>query len=231
MDYREFKYRVTYNSSVIKEALDKNEKIVTVLDNLYTFDSKPKELSSLTLVRKAYDIIPACYIGALASIKSNGTDAYIVDKENNIEHLEIKTSEVIGDQIWQGPKGGIRVGANSGSDLKSALGANYTIQTEKIVESKKMRTVLMIADNRFEGFIDSFEIEPSNIGNLIEGKMKLKQSFSIGLHEFLRHGKPAESMIPMMGYYNWIDIIRKTAPVCHNRQGSEKEKEKAIQCK
>lgn len=226
MDYKEFNYRVTYNSAVIKEALYQNKKIVTVLDDLYTFDSKPKELSSLTLVRKAYDIIPACYIGALASIKSNGTDAFIVDQDNNVEHLEIKTSEVAGDQIWQGPKGGIRVGANSGSDLKSALGANYTIQTERIIDSKKMRTVLMIADNRFEGFIDSFEIEPENIGNLITEKMTLKQSFSIGLHEFLRHGKPSTSTIPMMGYNNWIDIIRKTAPVCHNRQRSEKEKDR-----
>lgn len=226
MDYKEFKYRVTYNSAVIKDALYKNEKIVTVIDNLYTFDSKPKELSSLTLVRKAYDIIPACYIGALASVKSNGTDAYIVDEENNIEHLEIKTSEVVGEQIWQGPKGGIRVGVNTGNDLKTALGANYTIQTQKIVESKKMRTVLMIADNRFEGFVDSYEIDSNNTGNLIQEKMKLKQSFSIGFHEFLKHGKQSQSMIPMMGYYNWIDIIKKTAPVCANRQARKSKNDK-----
>ena len=88
-----------------------------------------------------------------------------------------------------------------------------------------MRTVLMIADNRFEGFIDSYEMGPTNIGNLIEEKMKLKQSFSIGFHEFLRHGNQSKTMIPMLGYYNWIETLKKTAPVHANRQ-SRKNKEK-----
>lgn len=215
MSYRTFRRRVAHNTSVLKTAIANGDALITILPKLYTWTSKPGELHSSVLVRNAHDMLPAAYLGLLVNIDANGIDAYSVKYDGTVVYYELKTSEIRSSKIWQGPQGGLYIGVpgnkNKYSGVTSAMGARYGDLTENVLESKRMKTILLVCDtDGSDGYFDAFELAPDTIMDKINGRVG---SVHIKLGSFINSGVRAKTVVNVEGFENWRNRIRNSAPV------------------
>lgn len=219
MKYREFQKRVKNNTQVLKQALEDKKPLVSILPELATFNSLPGKLHTSVILRKAHDILPAAYLGLLANIESNGTDAFKVLKDNTVVPYELKTSEIDSTKIWRGEHDGLYIGQNSivknNASIRSRLRAHYKKMSPATLLSKKMHTILLVSDiSGCDGYFAAYEMEPDVI--LKEYLTKIEKSeasnFSIKMGGFLKFGRPAKTVVPLTGYLEWEENVRKIAP-------------------
>jgi hypothetical protein len=208
MNYKEFQRRVDHNTQILKSALESKEPILSILPKIYTYDTKPGELNSSALLRKGHDMLPAAYLGLLANTSRVGADAFKVLGNNHKIKYELKTSEINSDLIWAGALGGLYLGSPGRTtkiSLTSALAAQYTLDTEDIIESKNLNTVLMISDSKKDGYITAYELDGETIISYINRTSN--KTRDIKLCTFQKHGWNAQTVIPLMGFEQWKKSI------------------------
>jgi hypothetical protein len=214
--YKEFRKRVNHNNKVLQQALASGQSLITILPDLYTMTSKPGELHSSTLMRNAHDMLPAAYYGALANLDNNGADAYVKHHNGEEIKIEFKTSEIDSRKVWQGPRGGLYIGKqNKSSDrtaVTSVLCASYAMHTDSIKQAKKIKTVLMICDVAgADGYFDAWEMD----GDIVLNKYLHDKGYKadIKLGSFMKHGRRARTVVPLLGIEKWTANVRPNAPV------------------
>lgn len=215
LSYKEFRRRVNHNTNVLQLALANGENLIHILPRLYTMTSKPHELNSSILIRNAHDMLPAAYYGALANLNNNGADAFMVKPDHEHIKIEFKTSEIDSRKVWQGIRGGLYTGkANtkaSRTTITSALVASYCLHTESIKQAKKIKTVLMISDTAADGYFDAWEMDGETV---VKGYLHDKSfNATIKLGSFMKNGKRAKTVVPLIGLEAWSDKVREHAPV------------------
>jgi hypothetical protein len=213
--YRTFRRRVAHNTRVLKNALRKGKSLVTIIDQLYTWTTKPGELHSSVLIRNAHDIIPAAYLGLLVNVNATGIDAFKMNIKNQRIDYELKTAEIRGNKIWQGIKGGLYIGNSVSRDkfsgITSQMTASYNFSTKNIINSKHIKTVLMVCDTSGrDGYFDAWELDGSLIAKFLKPKLG---NVTISLGTFMREGKQAKTVVDMEGFSNWRQRIADIAPV------------------
>lgn len=213
MNYNEFQRRVDYNTQVLKDTIAANEPIINILPKIYTYDTEPGELNSSVLLRKGHDMLPATYLGLLANTARNGADAFKVLGNNHKVMYELKTSEINSDLVWLGNRGGMYLGTPGRTTkicLTSALSAAYSLDTEDIIDSKNLNTVLLISDSKKDGYITAYELDGETIISYINRTANRKRD--IKLCTFMKHGWNAKTVIPLMGFTAWKKSIIDKAP-------------------
>jgi hypothetical protein len=214
MTYDEFNDAVAYNKRMLEHVLKNGKSLTEVLHLLKFWNANPSPHWT-QLCLNSFDLISAAYLGLLADINRQGTDAYRVLPTGSVEKYELKTGSIKGDCIWKGPRGGLYVGEpvkNKYAAITSKLSASYAIHTTENINSKRMRTVLLITDEADpDGFIDAWEMDGDIVvDNYIKNR---KGNLTIKLGSFMKHGKRAETVIPLEGFDAWSDRIRKLAPM------------------
>jgi hypothetical protein len=199
----------------LKAALAKKHNLITILPDLYTMTSHPGQLTSSTLMRNAHDILPAVYYGALANLDNNGADAFVIKPNGQQIKIEFKTSEIDSRRVWQGIRGGLYTGkANnrvSRSAVTSSLAASYSLHTESIKQAKNIKTVLMICDAVTDGYFDAWELDGETV---VQGYLHDKgYQATIKLGSFMKHGRQAKTVVPLIGLRAWEHNVRKSAPM------------------
>lgn len=214
MSYRTFRRRVAHNTKILKEAIARDEALINILPKLYTWTTKPGELHSSVIVRNAHDMLPAAYLGLLVNIDANGIDAYSVKTDGTVVYYELKTSEIRSSKIWKGPQGGLYIGNPANKNLykgiTSAMSAMYSALSEKVLESKRMKTILLVCDtDGSDGYFDAFELEADVIMDKICNRIG---SVKIPLGSFINSGARAKTVVEVEGFDNWRNRIRNAAP-------------------
>lgn len=218
MKHEEFQHRVKHNTQVLRRALDNNENLVSIADKFYTWENAPGELHFSILMRNLHDIIPCAYLGALANTKGNGADGFAVKLNNDIECLEVKTSEVASTRVWKGEKGGLYTGIGSdrrqSNALTSAMSAKYVCHTKSNLKSKNMRTILFITDTDdimcTHSYIDAWELCGSTIMKYLRLTENKKRSIKFG--SFLLRGFKAKTTVPLVGFDAFKAKLQEIAP-------------------
>jgi hypothetical protein len=216
---KEFNKRVKHNEKILKHALKNKICLSDILSKLYTWQSEPGELHFSVLLRNSYDIIPSAYLGALANINNNGIDAFIMHEEDDIEGVEIKTSEINSSKIWKGKKGGLYVGIghteNQRSTLASRLEASYSLHTYENLESKNMRTVIFISDtNNTNTYIDAWEMDGGTVVDYLKRTDSITRTIKLG--SFMKCGKRADTKVKLEGFEKFKARMLKTVPTMEN---------------
>ena len=217
MNHQQFVERVNYNTSILKNALKNDINLIAVADKFYTFQSEPEGLHFSVLMRNLHDIIPSVYLGALANVKNNGADAFIVNADQSITPLEIKTCEINSSKVWKGSRGGLSLGIGTSSTqrqaLRSAISGSYRCYTEENLCSKNMRTVLFIADTDnmlvSNTFLDAWELP----GNIVIKYLKLSNNVArnIKLGSFIQNGFRSKTVVPLKGFLELECALQKNA--------------------
>ncbi len=224
MNYRTFRHRVNHNTKVLKTAIAEGRPIVSILGDLYTWCSKPGELHSSVIMRNAHDLIPAAYLGLLANMSKNGTDAFDVDKNNNVIHCELKTAEIRSRTIWKGKRGALYIGnlttKQDKQQVSSMLTAKYKFSKNTNRSTKYMRTIFMVCDTDGpDGYIDAYEMSGQPLINFLNKSTK-SNVILIKLCAFMNQGKKAKTTVPLEGYNVWAKKIAETAPLkVYNQPG------------
>lgn len=216
MNYRTFRKRVSHNTRVLKEALDNNESRISILTKLYTWDSKPGELNDSEILANAFDLLPAAYLGLLASTKKTGFDAFSVSPNNQITNYELKTACRRGSDVWKTKSGTLYIGNRTTkqdkANIRSSFNASYTLQTLKNIQTKRVKTVLMVSDidDHSINYFDAYELDGNTIINyLVRTKCKNR---AIKFVTFYNNGCRAKTVVELEGFENWENRIRKNAP-------------------
>lgn len=215
MSYREFKRRVNHNTKILKEALSKDEPLIGILSKLYTYTTKPDELHSSVIIRNAHDMLPAAYLGLLVNVHNNGVDAYEVTKSNEIVFYELKTSEIRSSLVWKGPRGGLNIGDHSDKNKTSAvtsyLSASYSFSTEQIINSKRMKTILLVCDTDGpDGYFDAWELDGDTVVDYyINGRTG---QVDIKFGSFMKNGRRSKTVVPLLGIEKWKEQVGARAP-------------------
>lgn len=216
MKYGAFRRRIRHNTAVLKKALDQREKLITILPNLYTMTTGPGELHSSVMIRNAHDILPSAFIGALASINANGTDAYQITPNDEEIQIELKTSEIDSRKVWKGVRGGLYTGKCNSKASKVAvtshLNASYQFDSEAIKNEKRVKTVLIVCDtaSEIDTYFDAWEID-GNI--LVDEYLHNKTTAAIKLGSFMLHGKRAKTVVDLEGIDTWKKRVGANAPI------------------
>lgn len=206
-----FAEKVNHNTAMLHSAIQSGRTIVSILSELHTLSNRPGELHSSVLMRNAHDIIPAAYLGLLASVNTNGVDAYHIGADGTVTEYELKTAEVRGHQIWKGPRGGLRVGefgrTSKSCGVTSYLNAKYDITNN--LHSKNLKTALLVCDTDGpDGYFDAWELD----GSIVMRRLNERTgSLSIKLGTFMRYGRQANTVVPVRGYDDWAREIRRNA--------------------
>lgn len=211
--YEMFRHRVDYNTEVLKEALRTKTSLIKILPELYTWTNEPNTLHSSVIMRNAHDMLPAAYLGLLVNINANGIDGFEMLPTGECIHNELKTSEIDGSRVWQGPRGGLNIGGHMKKSEKvcvtSALNGSYHII--KNGASKNMNTILCVCDTSGpDGYFDAWEIDGDTVMHYFRsrtGKIDIK------LGSFMKMGRRSKTVVPMVGYDAWAEKMRKAAPV------------------
>jgi hypothetical protein len=215
MSYSTFRRRVRHNTEVLRTALAKGKPLITIVPDLYTWTTVPGELHSSVLIRNAHDMLPAAYLGLLPSIQANGIDAFKILSSGELLEYELKTAEIRSDQVWKGVRGGLYIGNHINKSLfkgvTSALNAKYNFHSEENLQSKRMRTVLMICDTSGnDGYFDAWEMAGDDVMDYINGRVGQVQ---IMLGGFMRLGKRANTVVSLKGFDAWKSEVEIKAPV------------------
>lgn len=209
-----FKKKVAHNTSLLIDAINNGDKIISILPKLYTWDSDPGDLNSTKLLMKGHDMLPAVYLGLLSNTDSVGPDAYMVTDKGKIIPYELKTSEIKRNQVWQTVNGTLYLGTpgrNTKVSLASRLSAKYQLHSDSARKSKNLKTVLFISDSATDGYIDAYEIDGDTASRYIDLSENMNRQ--IKLRTFMTHGTKSKTVVEMQGYQSWIDGIRATAPI------------------
>ena len=214
MTYDEFTDAVAYNKRMLEQVLAHGKNLTEVLHLLRFWNANPSPHWT-QLCMNAFDLIPSAYLGLLADISRQGTDAYRVLPDGSVEKYELKIGTIKGDCVWKGPKGGLYVGEpieNRYSSVTSKLTATYTIHSVSNIDRKRIKTILLISDeSEADGFIDAWEMDGNTI---VDQYLKeRKGTLDIKLGSFMKHGKRADTLIPLEGFDAWSDRIRELAPM------------------
>lgn len=218
MKYAEFTRRVDHNTKILKDALENNISLVTVASQFYTYHSEPGQLHFSILMRNLHDIIPSVFLGALANVDSNGTDAFIVREDGSIEALEIKTAELDGSKVWKGAHGGLYTGIGTNRTQKAALtskvNASYKCYTHENLLSKNMRTVLFVTDTNdtitSDTYLDAWELEGSAVVEYLQLSDKRQRTIKLG--SFIKKGFRAKTVVPLVGFFELRAVLEISAP-------------------
>lgn len=215
MNYSEFSMRVAHNTAVLKHALENRINLVTISDKLYTWDTEPCELSFSVLMRNLHDIIPSLFLGSLASVNSNGVDAYEVDEENNIICIELKTSEIRSNKVWKlagryGLYTGIGTSRTQRLALSSTMSARYSFRTFDNLLAKNMKTVLFINDSdnivSQNSYIDAWELSGDVVVEYLT-RSGCKER-DIKFASFMKNGKRANTVVPLIGFEKFKEHLQ-----------------------
>tara|TARA_B110000503_G_scaffold134602_1_gene213863 strand:- start:1458 stop:2162 length:705 start_codon:yes stop_codon:yes gene_type:complete len=217
MDYKEFTKRVKHNTRILKHALDNDTNLVTIVSQFYTWQSAPGELHFSVLMRNLHDIIPSVFLGALANLDNNGIDSFIVNADNTVEHLEMKTSEIASKKVWKGALGGLCVGIGAGRTqrqaITSALSASYNCHTHENLLSKNMRTVLFITDTdnlvTSNTYIDAWELSGEAVIEYLQLSTVKKRD--IKFSSFMKNGFKAKTVVPLVGFEKLKKTLEKSS--------------------
>jgi hypothetical protein len=209
MNHSEFSRRVSHNTKVLKETIKAKKPVIDILSKIYTFDTEPGELNSAILLRKGHDMLPATYLGLLANTKRVGADAFKFQRNNCKVSYELKTSEVNSKLIWKGVRGGLYLGlpgnTQRSATLTSSLSAQYTLDTQNIIASKNINTVLMISDSNKDGYVAAYALDGETVVEYIN-RTSCKNR-EVKLCTFQAYGKEIETVIPLIGFDAWKQSI------------------------
>lgn len=223
MDYNEFTRRVNHNTRVLTDALANKTPLTNILSNLATYTSLPGQLHSSVIMRNAHDILPSAYLGLLANLDSNGTDAFKVCKNKRIIPYELKTSEINSDLIWKTVRGTLYIGKanieHQNACVKSKLNASYNLKSLANTHSKRMKTILLVSDVNSamtDGYFAAYQLLP----DVVMEKYLLKQrnnsksgNITIKLGSFMMNGQVAKTVVPLLGFNDWEENVRKKARI------------------
>jgi hypothetical protein len=215
MSYSTFRRRVRHNTAVLRDALAQGKPLISIVSELYTWTTGPGELHSSVLIRNAHDMLPAAYLGLLPNIQPNGIDAYQVTADGQRMEYELKTAEIRGDQVWQGPNGGLYLGDHTAKNKRiavtSSLNAKYNLHTAGNAETKRMRTVLLICDTSGpDGYFDAWELDGDTI--MQEHIRDRIGTIQIKLGSFMLRGRRAKTVVLLRGFDDWRAEIAARAP-------------------
>ena len=227
IDYKTFTKLTRFNTALLKQAIKNGTPLTDILSSLKTLSSvtKKEPLHNSIIMRKAFDLLPAAYLGLLAYTKPNGPDAIRVMPDGEIIDYELKTSEINSKSLWQSAGGTVYRGAVNNKDyrasLKANFGATYKLYTSGMVNSKNMRTVLMCADVAGkDGYFDAWELSGDQIVDRLQTDMwgnskdpTTQAKTKISLNTFHNFGTPAETVIRLKGYDKWLSEILGNLPV------------------
>jgi hypothetical protein len=220
MNYTTFCERVEHNTKILKKALKHKKSRISILTDLYTWDTAPGELHDSEIISNAFDILPAAYLGLLANTKKNGTDAFAVDSNNQITNYELKTATIRGADVWKTVRGTLYKGNRTTEydkvNVRSALNASYKLWTSNNVNSKRIKTVLLVSDtdNNSINYFDAYELDGNTIFNyLIRTKSKNR---TIKFGTFYNYGQRSDTVVPLEGIESWENNIRRSAPIKKN---------------
>ena len=200
IDADEYKRRVTHNTEVLKDALNKKQNLVSILDQVYTLDMEPNTIHFSLLIPKWADIIPAAFLGHLAIIEEKtGADGIrYCEKSNRFYEAEYKISTFHSSKLQVGPKGGLSIGyGKKPTGVTSYISAAYTIHSGENLETKKRETYLCItdADNKIYNFIDFYKISGQKAYSALISSDRKKRQISLGL--FRNHGERPKTVVPV----------------------------------
>ena len=219
MKHAEFVNRVNHNTNVLKNALNNDINLVSIANELYTFQSEPNKLHFSILMRNLHDIIPSIFLGALANLDNNGIDAFIIEKDESVTPIEMKTCEIASSRVWKGNRGGLNVGIGDKKSqrqaLRSKISAGYQCHTEQNLLSKNMRTVLFVTDTdnliTSNSFIDAWELDGSTIIDYLQLSNNKKRDIKLG--SFMLNGFRAKTTVPLVGFYALEEKLQEIAPL------------------
>lgn len=224
--YRLFRELVEENTELLKNALRKDIPLTDILSKIKTLDwvETGRRLHSNVIMRKSFDILPSSYMGLLSYTASNGTDAIKVNPDGSITEYELKTAEVNSSRLWQSIKGTVYVGKANNKDyrasVKAQFDAKYHLYSKEQLLAKNMKTVLFCADpTGKDGYFDAWELQGDAVierlttdqqGRKLRGDISKR---TLMLNTFMNQGSQAKTVVPLLGYDNWIANVRKKAPV------------------
>lgn len=217
MNYVTFQNKVAHNTIVLKEALNSNKSRMSVLSQLHTWDTGPGELHDNIIMSKAFDILPAAYLGLLANTKQNGFDAFAVLPNNNIINYELKTACRKGSEAWKTKEGTLYFGArttkNDKVSIRSAFNASYSLQTFKNIQTKRVKTILMVSDldDNSINYFDAYELDGNTIISYLTRTNCKNRTIKFGT--FYNNGHRSETVVELEGFQNWENKIRENAPI------------------
>lgn len=198
--------RVEYNTSLVEETLKNKKQLNTILDKVYTYDSKPGEIHWSLLMPKWADIIPAVFLGHLPVTDENtGADGikYCKDTDTFVE-TEYKVSTFRSSKLICGINGGLQIPLSNANTrptgVTSYISAAFQIHSEKNLETKDRETYLCLTDvdNKDFTFIDIFCLQGNNILDSLSKSNKKKRSVTLGY--FKNHGIKANTLFPVMSW-------------------------------
>lgn len=216
LDTTEYKRRVEYNTQVLKDALNKNESLATILTKVYTFDTEPGSVHFSLLFPKWADIIPAAFLGHLAIIEEKtGADGFrLCDVTSDYIETEYKIATFHSNKLKVGVKGGMSIGNGpKPTGISSYISATYTIHSDNNLTTKNRETYLCITDANCDthDFIDFFKISGDAALDALKCSDKKKRQISFG--KFKEHGQQVMTVVPVM---TWLlfeaDQLRKKHP-------------------
>lgn len=201
LDTTEYSRRVNYNTQVLKDALDNNESLATILTKVYTFDTEPGSVHFSLLFPKWADIIPAAFLGHLAIIEEKtGADGLrLCEETGDYVETEYKIATFHSSKLKVGINGGMSIGNGpKPTGISSYISATYTIHSDNNLTTKNRETYLCITDANCEthDFIDFFKISGDAALDALKCSDKKKRQISFG--KFKNHGQKVNTVVPVM---------------------------------
>jgi len=217
------------NIAEIKRKIEENTAEIIRQTKINSFDLKrfhgadcnAGEATNFTLTAKAFDIIVAIHIGALAYFKEkHGADG-IVLRKNKVVEVEFKTSSrmITNENAFRTINGAIYVTSPKNkllnsikhskvACLASSFVAAFDVRYEENLKSKCRDTFLIAFDESNDSIIDCFELDGDTVVEY------LGSSNSIKMGTFIKYGKRVNLVSgKAVGFEKWKESLLSVLPL------------------
>lgn len=201
LDQQEFDRRVKYNADLFNLQAEKNEFTPSLY---YLFDKDPKELSSINYGKLYHDIFAAAVCGTLVLSDLNEKDS-IEMKQGKVTKVELKTSYLNTKNVYVNTKNNIYVGSRT--QLETYICASFH---KGYYHEEDMPLYLVVCDATNKWNLDvvgAWQIDGKRVNDLLKESPR-----KISLSKFLKQGRRKNTKVNSIGYYNWMETMKKRLP-------------------
>jgi hypothetical protein len=203
----EYERRVQENSAVFR----KFYKTSADPARFHFYDARAGELSPMRLLDKVHDIFGAVAIGALPLIKGTGADAMFKRAGKPVQEIELKFCKIDSSRYTVGAKGGIYLTDRKARvALSASIKGQWTINSEKHLQTKNRYTVLVVYDICTDTFVEARGLDGDIVVECLSRSKKRTGNKIISWNTFMDRGKKIDLVTKYMGYDNLQKLIRST---------------------
>lgn len=218
---KEYLKRVSENTAEYKHQRESNS---CDLKRYHGVDASAGELSDISLISKAHDIIGAIMLGCLPILKSkSGVDAIKLDKTGFVP-VELKTTHTDQGKFVVTPNGAVysvtqskivngTAYKNNTTSINSLFNATYSICNN--IHVKGIDTYLLVIDSITGCLVEAYEMPGSIMQVYLEGRtVPASGSITIKLATFAKLGKVyTKTAIKSTGLEKWKNALKVSLPV------------------